>query len=159
MRFSACIRFFQKCCLQQHTIAVEPPRGWHGSQNNQSRNALQWLAYQEQLLRGKTGESLNEDYIAHAGNMGEQKVDTTARSYYVDGYDKTTRTIYEFHGCLFHGCLKYHGLNRHAVSKPHPERTVHEVYEATARNTAFLYMTPGVHCSRAMGMRLGHACE
>lgn len=27
-------------------------------------------------------------------------------SFYVDGFDKNTNTIYEFHGCYFHGCPK-----------------------------------------------------
>ena len=41
---SSCNRFWQKKLLQPNTIAVEPPRGWHGAQTNTSVVARQWLA-------------------------------------------------------------------------------------------------------------------
>ena len=43
---SACNHFWRKKLLPQDTIAVEPPRGWHGAQTNTSVSARQWLAYE-----------------------------------------------------------------------------------------------------------------
>ena len=51
-------------------------------------------------------------------------------SYFVDGYDPSTRTVYEFHGCLYHSCPRcYHirGAKHYAV----PDRTMEELYRAT----------------------------
>ena len=47
---SACHRYWRKMHLPTNTILVEPPRGWHGSRNNQSVKALKWLNWCEQLL-------------------------------------------------------------------------------------------------------------
>ena len=49
----------------------------------------------------------------------------------MDRYDPSSRTIYEFHGCLWHGCPRCFNRNRHSTSKIHPSRTLEEVYEAT----------------------------
>ena len=40
--------------------------------------------------------------IRHALNGDEYQV--PGRKYHLDGYDPTTRTAYEYHGCIFHGC-------------------------------------------------------
>jgi hypothetical protein len=39
--------------------------------------------------------------IQHAENGGEFKIPNIGK---VDGYDKKTNTVYEFHGCIWHGC-------------------------------------------------------
>ena len=48
----------------------------------------------------------------------------------MDGYDPLTRTIYEFHGCLYHGCPRCYP-SRHAKHYATPDRTVEELYQAT----------------------------
>ena len=132
---SACNRFWRKKLLPKNTIAVEPPPGWHGARTTTSLKARQWLAWQEHLLRMSTSttsraDELQADRIRHSCNGGEVRVLTPVQSYFVDGYDDSTQTVYEFHGCLWHGCpncfpdrTKYSKLNR--------DRTFQEMYEAT----------------------------
>ena len=98
---SACNRYWRKHHLEEDTIAVQPPQGWRGARVNQSWAALQWLTYQESLLP-KPSTCLGR--IQHVRNGGEQKVMTEKGEEYVDGLDESTKTVYEFMGCLWHGC-------------------------------------------------------
>ena len=98
---SACNLYWRKHHLTPDTIAVEPLGGWRGAQVNQSLKALQWLYYQEHQI---PKQGARADRIRHVRNGDEQSIRTIANSYFVDGYDPLTRTVYEFHGCLYHGC-------------------------------------------------------
>ena len=133
---SACNLYWRKHHLQPKSIAVEPIRGWRGAKTNQSLKALQWIYFQEHLLQ-KQGASA--DRIRHVRNGGEQTVNTAKMIYYVDGYDASTNTIYEFHGCLYHGCPTCYPMR----DKKHycaPDRTVQELYNATeAKRMALLH--------------------
>ncbi|CAH3171078.1 unnamed protein product [Porites lobata] len=51
-------------------------------------------------------------------------------SYFVDGYDPLTRTVYEFYGCLYHGCPTWFPV-RDTKHYATPDRTVEELYQAT----------------------------
>ena len=124
---SACNLYWRKHHLTPDTIAVEPLGGWRGAQVNQSLKALQWLYYQEHQSP-KQGASA--DRIRHVRNGGEQSVRTIANSYFVDGYDPLTRTVYEFHGCLYHGCPTCFPV-RDAKHYATPDRTVKELYQDT----------------------------
>ena len=133
---SACNLYWRKHHLQPKSIAVEPIRGWRGAKTNQSLKALQWIYFQEHLLQ-KQGASV--DRIRHVRNGGEQSVHTSTNIYYVDGYDASTKTIYEFHGCLYHGCPTCYPMRdiKHYCA---PDRTVQELYNATeAKRTALLH--------------------
>eukprot|EP00732_Lithocolla_globosa_P000386 Lithocolla_globosa_v1_NODE_115_length_6172_cov_14.462155.p4 type:complete len:167 gc:universal NODE_115_length_6172_cov_14.462155:4907-4407(-) len=56
-----------------------------------SMKAAAWFAY------------LNNPNIQHAhSSEGEAKPEGLNAK--VDGYDATTKTVYQFHGCYFHGC-------------------------------------------------------
>ena len=55
-----------------------------------SREAIQWL---EHVMRTTEGV-----HIRHAENGGEVRIE----NFYVDGYDESTRTVYEYHGCFWH---------------------------------------------------------
>ena len=66
---------------------------------------MQWLRWVEAQL---------DRPLQHARNQGEFRIPDTR--YTVDGYDATTRTVYEFHGCYWHGCY-WHGCPR-----CHPQR-------------------------------------
>ena len=124
---SACNLYWRKKHLEPNTIAVEPLRGWRGPQVNQSIKALQWLYLKEKEIVKQDGSS---DRIRHVRNGGEQSVRTLTNIYFVDGFDPVTRTVYEFHGCLYHGCpLCY--PNRQAKHYATPDRTVEELYQAT----------------------------
>lgn len=46
----------------------------------------------------------NNINIKHACNGGEVKLRISGTILKVDGYDESTKTIYQFHGCYFHGC-------------------------------------------------------
>ena len=48
----------------------------------------------------------------------------------MDGYDPLTRTVYEFHGCLYHGCPRCYP-SRRVKHYATPDRTVEELYQAT----------------------------
>ena len=92
--------------------------------------ALQWLYYQEDQIP-KQGAS--EDRIRHVRNRGGQTVRTIVDSYFVDGYDPLTRTVYEFRGCP--RCYP----NRRAKHYVAPDRSVDELYLATlAKRMALL---------------------
>ena len=132
---SACNLYWRKNHLQPNTIAVEPIRGWRGANVNQSLKCLQWLYFQENQF---AKQAATADRIRHVRNGGEQTVRTASNLYFVDGYDPTTRTVYEFNGCFFHGCPKCYPVRdiRHYAT---PDRTVEEMYQATlAKRMALL---------------------
>ena len=124
---SACNLYWRKHHLTPDTFAVEPLGGWRGAQVNQSLKALQWLYYQEHLI---PKEGASADRIRHVRNGGEQSIRTSAHSHFVDGYDPLTRTVYEFHGCLYHGCPRCYP-RRNATHYAVPDRSVEELYQAT----------------------------
>ena len=132
---SACNLHWRKHHLPHDTIAVKPLQGWRGAQVNQSIKALQWLYYCEHQL---PKEGACADRIKHTRNGGEQTVVTTTDSYFVDGYDPITQTVYEFHGCLWHGCQRCHPQCRHAKHHVRPDRTLNELYRATQVKTQTL---------------------
>ena len=124
---SACNLYWRKHHLTPNTIAVEPLGGWRGANVNQSLKALEWLYYREHQI---PKEGACADRIRHVRNGGEQSVRTIVDSDFVDGYDPLTRTVYEFHGCLYHGCPHCYP-NRRAKHYVVPHRSVEELYQAT----------------------------
>ena len=134
---SACNRYWRKKLLPQNTIAVEPPRGWHGATTNTSLVAREWLAYENHLLRLQHGDApTHPDRIRTATNGGEVRVYTPAQSFLVDGHDGV-KTIYEFNGCLWHGCPQCFP-KRSNISRLHTDRTFQELYEATCAKSNLL---------------------
>ena len=132
---SACNLYWRIHDLQANTIAVEPLRGWRGANTNQSVKALKWLYLKEKEI---VKQGASADRILHVRNSGEQSVRTAVTFYFVDGYDPLTRTVYEFHGCLYHGCPRCYP-NRQAKHYATPDRTIQELYEATInKRTALL---------------------
>ena len=132
---SACNKYWRMHHLEPNTIAVEPLRGWRGANTNHSVKALQWLYLKEKEI---VKQGASADRIRHVRNGGEQTVRTAVTSYFVDGYDPLTRTVYEFHGCLYHGCPRCYP-NRQAKHYATPDRTVEELYQATlAKRMALL---------------------
>ena len=143
---SASNLYWRQHHLPPDTIAVEPLRGWRGANVNHSLKTLQWLYYREQLL---PKEGASADRIRHVRNGGEQSVRVGMDSYFVDGYDRSTRTVYEFQGCLYHGCPRcYH--NRDAKHYAVPDRTVEELYRATLNKRLTL-----LRAGYTVGVRVG----
>ena len=93
---SACNRDLRTNRMEANTIASEPLQGWRPSTNH-SHVAMQWLRWVEAQL---------DRPLQHERNKGEFRIPDTR--YTVDGYDATTRTVYEFHGCYWHGCPRCH---------------------------------------------------
>ena len=125
---SACNLYWRREQLPPDCIAVEPLQGWRGAQVNQSKAAFQWLYFRESLI---PKEGACADRIRHARNGGEQRVVVGPDSYWVDGFDPVTRTVYEFHGCLWHGCRKCYRGERDIKTSVNADRTLNEVYVAT----------------------------
>ena len=145
---------------------MKPLQGWHGARSNQSFKAFQWLAWQEHKRRQhhldvSSQEDLEGDemmataypdtpvpgitgdFIRHAHNGGEVRI----AGCLVDGYDGTTDTIYEFHGCLFHGCNQCFPRQTQS-SKMNPDRTFAELREAIPcqrKNPAIDWQFPHHH--------------
>lgn len=94
---SACNHFWCKEKLEEDLITLESASGWHRNHINQSTIALEWLYFQD-YQRGGMG------CVRHVGNGGEVQVLTPMQSFYVDGFDQQTKTVFEFYGCYFHGC-------------------------------------------------------
>jgi len=82
---SLCFSIFRSKFIQHKTIAVFTK----DKPDKHSKTSLIWL------------NSLENPNIQHALN-GNCEVRICGCK--VDGYDATTRTCYEFNGCLFHGC-------------------------------------------------------
>ena len=115
---SACNRDLRMNRMIPNSIASEPVRGWRNSINH-SNVALEWLTWcQKQQAH----------HIEHAGNAGEYRIPGT--HFHVDGFDGTTNTVYEFHGCFWHGCPRCYP-NRHETHLRHYDRTMQDVYETT----------------------------
>ena len=129
---SACNRYWRKTHLPIDTITVQPPSRWRGPRVNQSKAALQWLYYQESLIP-KQGACA--DRIKHVRNGGEQKVRVEGTCVFVDGFDPTTNTVYEFQGCLWHGCPECCKTQRWSKYHAHPDRSLEELYVATCHKT------------------------
>ena len=91
--------------------------------------ALKWLAWNNHLLHQQSSPSTpTNDRIQHANNGGELRI----ANLLVDGYDATTRTVYEFNCCLWRECTRCHPQpHRDKYSKLQPDRTLREMYEAT----------------------------
>ena len=104
-----------------NSIASEPVRGWK-NKINQSKVAIEWLTWCQKQTQT----------IQHADNAGEYCIPGT--NLYVDSFDVTTNTIYEFHGCYWHGCPRCHP-NRHETHVRHFDRSMQDVYETIQLRT------------------------
>ena len=84
---AAVMEVFRYSYLKPKTLGIIPQNGYE-SQRKSSYTANIWLDYIELI----SNISLIREYkIIH---------------FYVDGYHKSTNTIYEFFGCFYHGCPK-----------------------------------------------------
>ena len=150
---SACNRYFRKLCLTPGTIASEPIRGWHHKGKPYSCAALEWLYWQEHTEREARHAAITAeewehhdlmaqaypdyvhpftepDQISHAKNRGEVTLLIANKPIRVDGYNATTRTVYELHGCFYHGCLHCFP-NRHGQIRMHDRQTPDDLYHRT----------------------------
>ncbi|PFX14055.1 hypothetical protein AWC38_SpisGene21823 [Stylophora pistillata] len=122
----ACNRYCRECVMAPDSIAIEPENGWEGATPNHQHVALEWLTWTERRLGTR---------IQHARQGGEYSTPHGSRVYTVDGYDAETRTIYEFHGCLFYGCRECFP-KRNQVAFSSTVLTVEALRRQTAQKTA-----------------------
>ena len=115
---SACNRDLRMNRMIPNSIASEPVRGWR-NHINYSKVALEWLTWCAQQ---------QQQSLQHARNAGEYCIPGT--NFHVDGFDASTNTIYEFHGCFWHGCPRCFPI-RHESHLRHYNRTMQDVYETT----------------------------
>ena len=114
---SACNRDLRMNRMIPNSIASEPVRGWR-NRINYSKVALEWLTWCTQ----------QQQSLQHARNAGEYCIPGT--NFHVDGFDASTNTIYEFHGCFWHGCPRCFPI-RYESHLRHYDRTMQDVYETT----------------------------
>jgi hypothetical protein len=87
---SVCHSIFKTMFLKKNTIAQTPSGGYLNHQY--SNRCIEWLEF--------LNFSENRQIIHQRNSsMGEIKVGT----FRVDGFEKSTKTIFEFNGCFFHG--------------------------------------------------------
>ena len=134
---STCNLFWRREKVETDLIALELKGGWRGNHINQSKIALEWFHYQDHLLGGM-------GRVRHLRNGGEVQVGNPDEMVYVDGYDETTHTIFEFYGCYYNGCPRCFKRQRNVRRNCHADSTVNEVYEATERKAAMLCLS-GYH--------------
>ena len=118
---SACNLFYRTKHMPERQLASEPVSGWHTQAKPHSHAALEWLTYQNRKPHVN---------IRHARNGGEHVILQGAKTYYVDGYDEITKTVYEFNGCFWHGCPRCFPDRDKTRHKMH-DQTMRDVYEAT----------------------------
>nr|XP_022294902.1 uncharacterized protein LOC111105016 [Crassostrea virginica] len=106
---------YRRRFMPRDSIAIIPNLGYHPARQF-SLKASRWLSW--------LGRDLS---IQHAWNGGEVKFG----NFTVDGYDETTRTVYEFYGCYWHGCPV---CFPDQATETHPHRTqftYNSLYELT----------------------------
>ena len=81
---SLCMAIFRSKYLKPFTIGVFDP----DFKDQYSKSSIAWL------------KSFENENIQHALNGGEVKICGDK----VDGFDKETNTVYQYHGCFWHGC-------------------------------------------------------
>lgn len=93
---------------------------------------LQWLAHKHRV------------FIEHKFNVGEKRVG--AHGIPVDGYHKPSRTVFQFHGCIFHGCpFSNCKLTKGMKVNPRTNESLFSLRYKTIRNEHYL---------RAFGLNL-----
>jgi G:T-mismatch repair DNA endonuclease (very short patch repair protein) len=90
---SCCMRLYREKFMPERSIGIVNKIG--EKVDTHSRESIVWL------------ESLGNKNIKHAMNGREVRV--MGRS--VDGYDKETKTVYQYNGCYWHGCTSCYGRN------------------------------------------------
>ena len=67
---------------------------FYGTRSGISLEAAQWIASQE-------GPHIHHAYCGHGG---DRTVEVRGKKIRVDGYEPTTGTVYQYHGCYWHEC-------------------------------------------------------
>ena len=111
---------------------VERPRSNYEAafypENTASKASLLWLENESQ----KRGVHIHH---AMCGHGGERWINEKP----VDGYDPTTRTVFEYHGCIWHGCRACYPENRDRYPEGRDSgKTLEQSFTATVQKVAEL---------------------
>ena len=120
---SACNMDLRRNRMIPNSIASEPTLTWKKNNVNQSNEAIEWLTWCQQH---------QAPHLQHAKNDGEYRIPGT--KLHVDGFDASTNTIYEYHGCFFHGCPRCYP-KRYETHRRHCDRSMQDAYEDTQQRT------------------------
>ena len=123
---SACSMDLRMNRMIPNSTASEPTLSWKKNNINQSYEAIEWLTWCQQH---------QAPHLQHAKNTGEYRIPGT--KLHVDGFDASTNTIYEYHGCFWHGCPRCYP-NRYETHQRHCARSMQDVYEDTKQRTQHL---------------------
>jgi len=101
---SLCMNIYMNKFMPEKTIVG------NGSEKQDSIVCREWLSYSNNDNICREVPITIRDYEQcnrHKNKVGKQTVYYNLKKpFTVDGYDKTTRTIYLFQGCYWHGCRK-----------------------------------------------------
>ena len=118
---------FRNKFMKNNTIAIiHDDYNPRKSNIKYSKIGIIWLKYMEKVynLKIQTALSPNGEFKIHDPKMN--------KTFFVDGYDKQTNTVFEFQGCAWHFCnkcnkmdqtLDYNNLKRNAK-----KITFHDIY-------------------------------
>ncbi|CAL2052287.1 unnamed protein product [Caenorhabditis brenneri] len=82
--------------IKDGDVGFIPENGFGGDRNSAlALKYLQW--YQKKHPKAK---------LQYLLKGGEKTIQSNGHIYYADGYDATTNTVIEIHGCFYHGCPK-----------------------------------------------------
>ena len=123
---SACNMDLRMNRMIPNSIASEPILTWKKNNVNQSNEAIEWLTWCQQHKAPQ---------LQHVKNTGEYRIPGT--KLHVDGFDASTNTIYEYHGCFYHGCPRCYP-NRYETHRRHCDRSMQDAYEDTQQRTQHL---------------------
>ena len=118
---SVCNAVYRVRYMPLKTIARVPPSGYINAKY--SDEGYEWVEYLRRFG--------NVPNMQHAVNGGEVQIGR----YLVDGFDKTTNTIYEYYGCFFHGCKNCFPL---ALKNPDTKKRMLQVYTETKHRELWL---------------------
>ena len=107
-------------------IAMVPPEGYT-KRDNYSKSSIQWLEWVIERNR-RNGKYIQ---LQHALNGGEFRIPGT--NYRADGYEEVSKTVYEFHGCVYHGCPCISGSDRGSTTDPITNQSMEELYVVTKK--------------------------
>jgi hypothetical protein len=110
---SACHKYYRFAMMKPQTLAVISGHGYQANRRT-SHEATEWLEWENMSANGR---------IQHGRNGKEEKMG----SYFVDGIDHQTKTVYEYNGCVFHG---HPECTEEEDRIPFGNLTMREAYEA-----------------------------
>ena len=112
---SVCMAIYRSKYMPENTIGVIKD-----SVKNEtfSKISMQWLHWRS---------NVDNVYIQHAMNGGEHFIPSVGK---VDGFCKTTNTVYEFQGCFWHGCPKCYTVDQ---INPMNQRDMVELQRSTLK--------------------------